>query len=93
MFLGPEDFSGNILVSESYNFFYCISFCQFSNFKNLSSPELALFQGAFSQNFGILSCVTKVFLPKLFTFEVFETFTFSKHFENFSKCHTRVTKF
>ena len=45
--LGPEDISGNILASESYNFFYTISFCRFLNFKNLSSPELALFQGVF----------------------------------------------
>ena len=45
--LGPEELSGNILVSENCDFFYTISFCRFSNFKNLSSPELALFQGVF----------------------------------------------
>ena len=45
--LGPEEFSGNIRVSETCDFFNTISFCRFSNFKNLSSPELALFQGVF----------------------------------------------
>ena len=76
--LGPEDISGNILVSENYNFFYCNQFCRFLNFKNLSSPELALFQGAFSQNFGILSRVTSVYFINFLQLRIFETFTFSK---------------
>ena len=56
--------SGNIFVSQSYNFFNHISFCRFSNFKNLSSPELALFQGV-SCNFYILSRVTEDFVDLL----------------------------
>ena len=49
--LGLEELSSNILVSETCDFFYTISFCRFSNFKNLSSPELALFQGVFPKSF------------------------------------------
>ena len=68
-------------------------FCQFSNFKNLSSPKLALFQWAFSQKFWDFKLCDKSLLSKLFTFEVFETFTFSKSFENFFNRHPGVTKF
>ena len=47
--LGPEELSG-------------ISFADFQHFKNLSTPVLALFQGAFSQNFGnFKSCDISLF--------------------------------
>ena len=58
-------------------------FCRFLNFKNLSSPELALFQGAYSQNLGILSHVTSVYFINFLQLKIFETFTFSKSFEDF----------
>ena len=82
--LGLEEFSSNILVSETCDFFYTISFCRFSNFKNLSSPELALMQGAFSQNFGILSR-HKFKLLNFLQLRNFKTFTFSKNLQILSQ--------
>ena len=70
--LGLEEFSSNILVSETCDFFYTISFCRFSNFKNLSSPELALFQGVF-RNILFRIVVPEV-LAKLLTIEKFQNF-------------------
>ena len=74
--LGPEELSGNILVSENCDFFYTISFADFQHFKNLSTPVLALSQGAFSQNFGnFKSCDISLFF-KLLTIEKFPNFYF-----------------
>ena len=70
--LGLEELSSNILVSETCDFFYTISFCRFSNFKNLSSPELALFQGVF-RNILFRIVVPEVF-AKLLTIEKFQNF-------------------
>ena len=52
MFLGPEGISGNIFVSESYNFFYCISFADFLYFKKSEFPQTRLLQGAFLKILG-----------------------------------------
>ena len=70
--LGLEELSSNILVSETCDFFYTISFCRFSNLKNLSSPELALFQGVF-RNILFRIVVPEVF-AKLLTIEKFQNF-------------------
>ena len=76
MFGTRRIFSGNIFVSETCDFFNTISFCRFSNFKNLSTPVLALFQGAFSQNVGnFKSCDISLF-HKLPTIEKFHNFYF-----------------
>ena len=56
MFLGPEGIVLETFLFLSYNFFYGISFCRFSNFKNLSSPELALFQGVSKKKLYSQSC-------------------------------------
>ena len=73
---GPEETFWQHFGFRKLRFLLHNQFCRFLNFKNLSTPVLALFQGAFSQNFGnFKSCGISLF-HKLLTIEKFPNFYF-----------------